>query len=142
VFDCAAHKVGPCRGCYACHYNGPCVQKDDFGIVRPHILEADIIVFATPVYYFGPTAQIKTVVDRFLSIAANDKLKNKKSVLLTTQGNPDVKIAEPTVAWYKAVANYNGWEDAGMVLATGVLDLGSVKNTHFGQDAYELGKSL
>ncbi len=58
-FDCAKHKVGGCLACNACGMNGPCVQQDDFIPLREQLLEADAIVLATPIYYFGVSAQLK-----------------------------------------------------------------------------------
>ena len=62
--------IKPCTGCVACGYEGPCVQKDDNQFVRSAVLDADMIVFATPLYYYGMSAQLKIVVDRFCSITA------------------------------------------------------------------------
>lgn len=72
-FDCAAHKVNGCRACNHCGMDGDCVLKDDFSIVRPYLLEADMVVFVTPMYYFGFSAQIKSVIDRFYAI--NGRIK-------------------------------------------------------------------
>ena len=66
-FDLADMDVKPCTGCVACGYEGPCVQHDDSQKIRAEILSADMLVFATPLYYYGMSAQLKTVVDRFCS---------------------------------------------------------------------------
>lgn len=67
-FDAAQKDVHPCIACNSCGMNGPCVFKDDFEFVRKHIADADMVVFATPMYYFGFSAQLKTVIDRFYAI--------------------------------------------------------------------------
>lgn len=90
-FDCAAHNTNGCLGCGHCWMNGECVQKDDFDIVRPHLLEADVIVLATPIYYFSFTSQLKKVTNRFYAI--NGKLLNKKSVLLASMVNLSERVA-------------------------------------------------
>lgn len=64
-FDLAKMNIHPCIGCVACGYEGPCVQKDDNQQIREAILGADMVVFATPLYYYGMSAQLKIVVDRF-----------------------------------------------------------------------------
>lgn len=67
-FDAAFKEVHPCIGCNKCGMNGPCIFKDDFEFVRQHIVDADMVVFATPMYYFGISAQLKAVIDRFYAI--------------------------------------------------------------------------
>jgi multimeric flavodoxin WrbA len=74
-FDCAHHKIAGCSACNHCGMNGDCALKDDFEIVRPHIVAADMVVFVSPMYYFGISAQLKTVIDRFYSI--NEQIKDK-----------------------------------------------------------------
>lgn len=60
----AAHsKISPSRGCVFCGYDGPCAQKDDMEHIRLEILEADTLVFVTPLYYYGMSAQLKILVD-------------------------------------------------------------------------------
>ena len=82
VVDVAALDIAPCTGCVACGYGGPCMQYDDFDELREQILASDMLVFATPLYYYGMTAQLKAVVDRFCS--ANPRISDKrlKSALL------------------------------------------------------------
>ena len=87
--DLRDKKVKACTGCVACGYNGPCVQKDDNGQIKEAILSADMIVLATPLYYFGMSAQLKTVVDRFCAYNSSINRKNMKSALLTVAWNAD-----------------------------------------------------
>ena len=65
--ECAA---AACRGCVACGYEGPCVQKDDVGMIRQQLLASHMVVFAAPLYYCGMSAQLKLVVGRFAPITA------------------------------------------------------------------------
>lgn len=65
AIDAAYSGVHPCTGCVACGYEGPCAQKDGMEQIRGQILAADMIVFATPLYYYNMSAQLKTVIDRF-----------------------------------------------------------------------------
>ena len=62
-FDSAFKNVHPCVACNKCGMNGQCVFKDDFEFVRNNIVDADVVVFASPMYYFGISAQIKAVID-------------------------------------------------------------------------------
>ena len=82
-FDAAFKKVHPCIACNRCGMNGQCVFKDDFEFIRKHIADADLVAFATPMYYFGISAQIKTVIDRFYAINGQIHVP-KKAVLMMT----------------------------------------------------------
>ena len=79
-FDSAFKKVHPCIACNKCGMNGDCVFNDDFNFVRDNIVDADMVLFATPMYYFGISAQIKTVIDRFYAI--NGKIHVPKKAAL------------------------------------------------------------
>ena len=141
-FDCAAHKVNGCMACNRCGMDGDCVLKDDFSIVRPHLLEADMVVFVTPMYYFGFSAQIKSVIDRFYAINGRIKGDPKKAAFLMAYANSAYKDAEAMRVHYATLANYLGWRDMGSVIAPGVWTAGSIRNTTYGEEAYQLGKSL
>ena len=140
-FDAAFKNVHPCIGCNKCEMDGPCIFKDDFEFVREHIVDADAVVFATPMYYFGISAQLKAVIDRFYAI--NGKIhRPKKAVLLLTYANTSDSEAEPIKKHYEVLLNYLGWQDAGQVIASGVWPVGAVEHTKYPQKAYELGKNI
>ena len=141
-FDCAAHKVNGCMACNRCGMDGDCVLKDDFSIVRPHLQEADMVVFVTPMYYFGFSAQIKSVIDRFYAINGRIKGAPKKTAFLMAYANSAYKDAEAMRVHYAILADYLGWRDMGSVIAPGVWTAGSIRNTTYGEEAYQLGKSL
>lgn len=85
--------INPCQGCYACRKQGKCIQQDDMQQVYPKIEEADGIVFATPVYMWQMTAQLKTAVDRLLPFLRENYVSTltpgKKVLLAATQGRED-----------------------------------------------------
>lgn len=140
-FDAAQKDVHPCIACNACGMNGPCVFKDDFEFVRKHIVDADMVVFATPMYYFGFSAQLKTVIDRFYAI--NGQIhRPKQATLLMTYAETSAAVAEPIKSHYDALLNYLGWKDAGQIIVPGVWPAGAVNGTEYVKQAYELGKSL
>ena len=140
-FDAAFKEVHPCIGCNACGMDGPCVFKDDFEFVRQHIVDADMVVFATPMYYFGISAQLKAVIDRFYAI--NGQIhRPKKAALLMTYANTAASEAKPIESHYQTLIKYLGWTDAGQIIASGVWTAGAVNQTSYPKQAYELGKSL
>ena len=122
--------------------DGPCVIKDDFNELRPHLLAADMVVFATPMYYFGISAQMKRVIDRFYAINGQIKGHYKKAAYLMTYADTAKKEAEPMLLHYRTLMDYLGWESVGEVVASGVWTAGSIRNTRYGEQAYQLGKSL
>ena len=141
-FDCAFKRVEPCRACNRCGMNGTCIYDDDFVKLRPHLISADVVVFATPMYYFGVSTQLKRVIDRFYAINGQIKGSPKKAAFLMTYADTSRKEAEPMLLHYRTLLDYLGWTSVGEVIASGVWTAGSVRNTEYPQQAYRLGKSL
>lgn len=141
-FDCAFKQVEPCRACNHCGMNGPCLFNDDFQELRPRLVEADMVVFATPMYYFGISAQMKRVIDRFYAINGQIKGAPKKAAFMMTYANTSKQEAEPMLAHYYTLIDYLGWTNVGSVVASGVWTAGSVQSTNYPQQAYQLGKNL
>ena len=141
-FDAAAGEVHPCLGCNHCNMDGPCVYDDDFTkILRPELIKADLIVFCSPMYYFGFSTQLKAVIDRFYAI--NGTLHTyKKCAFIMAYANTAPKDAEAMIAHYRTIAGYMGWEDIGSVIAPGIWTAGSIKGTKYCEEAYRLGRSL
>ena len=141
-FDIANMGINPCIGCISCGYEGPCVQDDDNEIIKREILSSDMIVFATPLYYYGMTAQLKIVVDRFCSYNSSLHSKKIKSVLLAVAWNSDDWTFESLESHYKTLVRYNHFEDKGMILGYGCGAPSMTKNSKYIKDAYELGKNI
>ena len=89
IINAAEADIHPCIGCIHCGYEGPCVQKDDMEFIRRQILEADMIVFVTPLYYYGMSAQLKILIDRFCAFNSSIQRKHMKSALLAVAWNND-----------------------------------------------------
>ena len=140
-FDLAEMNIKPCTGCVACGYEGLCVQKDDNEKIREVILEADMIVFATPLYYYGMSTQLKTVVDRFCAYNSSITRKHMKSALLTVAWNSDDWTFDALESHYKTLVRYLDFEDCGMVLGKGCGSLSMTKHTKYPKMAYEMGKT-
>ena len=141
-FDCAQRKISPCMACNSCDRNGPCVFQDDFEEFRPRIIEADVIVFASPMYSYGFSSQIKMAIDRFYALLGDLHGKTKRTALLMAYGEVEPEIAEPMIAHYHRMRRSLGWTDAGMVVAPGMWSAGAVNNTKYSQMAYELGLNI
>ena len=140
--DVARLDVAPCTGCVACGYEGPCAQHDGMGELRSAILSADMVVFATPLYYYGISAQLKTVVDRFCSFNASLTARHLKSALLAVAWNADDWTFEALVAHYRTLVRYLDFRDCGMVLGHGCGTPAMTRHSEAPRRAYELGRSL
>lgn len=139
-FDCAQRKVSPCIACNRCGMNGQCIFNDDFEQLRPHLVAADMVVFATPMYYFGFSSQLKTVIDRFYALNGQIKGSVKQSVLLMAYADTAPEEAEPMLSHYHTLLRYLGWKDSGTVVAAGMWPAGAVNGTEYSRQAYELGR--
>ena len=142
VIDVCKLKVNPCIGCVRCGYEGPCVQKDDNHIVRNALLNTDMVVFATPLYYYGMSAQLKIVVDRFCAYNSSLNSRHLKSALLTVACNADDWTFYALEAHYKTLVRYINFEDMGMVLGYGCGSPSMTRRSKYSDRAYLLGKDL
>ncbi len=142
IIDVAHENIHPCTGCVHCGYEGPCVQKDGVGSIRQKILTADMLVFATPLYYYGMSAQLKTLVDRFCAFNASLTRKRMKSALLAAAWNSDGWTFEALAAHYRALVRYLAFKDMGMILGGGCGTPSMTAASRYVRQAYELGKNL
>ena len=108
------------NGCLACEYchgkgEGTCIQKDDMAKVMPAYREADMIVYASPIYYFNMTAQLFAAIQRVYAIGKPAKAARAALLLSSASPNP----YEGAIATYKGMLAYTGIEDAGIITAAG-----------------------
>ena len=148
-------KVNGCLGCNACRYAKPCVQRDDFNSLVPKIRRADLIVFASPLYFWTLSSKIKAFIERFYCIAERDdkpplgryeKYPVHDCALLMTSADNFFWTLEQAASYYKfALVNYIGFNDRGMLLAGGCGETDGkpgIDKTDWLQRAYEFGKNI
>ena len=136
------YKVNPCLGCDACFKtNGVCAQKDDMTILYEKMSQADMLVIASPVYFYGISAQLKAVIDRFHN-PIRDTFHIKKIALLLVGAATLPELFDAILAEYNLCLNFFNIEDAGKVLVRGVKDKGDINNTNALNEAYTLGLSI
>ena len=102
VLDAAHMNLHPCIGCGKCGMNGTCVHKDDNSKIRDSLLTTDMVVFVTPIYYFGMSAQLKTVIDRFYSYTT--QLSGKKPFSLQPLGTATMTLCHTVPVTTKSCA--------------------------------------
>ena len=143
-FDAAFHRIQPCQACHACQQNGGmCAQRDDMDELYQKLLEADGVVFASPIYYNDICGQLKTVIDRFY--AREHELRTpKRAALLLAFGDDSPDAVKGVLYNFRAMLGFFGWTlaDADIVAACGCNSAGDVRKTNFPQDAYELGRRM
>ena len=138
----AAHKtLHGCIGCDHCHMNGPCIFDDDFTPLREPLVESDMVLFASPMYYFGMSSQIRAVIDRFYAIDQRI-MGGKQASLIATFWTTNLQRASGVVESYKNMLTYLQWTDRGVLLAGGVNDEGEVLRTDYPRQIYEFAKNL
>ena len=141
VFDAANEKTNPCRGCDQCGMDGACIFDDAIETkLMPQMLKADLLVLVTPLYYFGMSAQLKTVVDRFYS--RTTRLSGKKSMIIATAWNSADWTMEALQTHYETLVRYMSWQDVGQVWATGCGNRSMVERSEFGDMAFKIGAAL
>ena len=109
-------KINGCLACEYCHSKGEgkCIQKDDIEKLMPAYLESDMIVFASPIYYFALTAQLEAAWQRVYCIGKPAKATKAALLLSSASGFYDAAIAQ-----YKGFTAYTGLKDMGVCTATG-----------------------
>lgn len=135
--------INYCTGCGLCveNNNTGCSQNDDMTEVLDKIINSDIIVLATPIYFYAMSAQMKTLIDR--CCARYTQIKNKDFYFILTSADTEKTSLE------RAVESFRGFLDClenvkekHIIYATGVWKMGDVNKTDFPQQAYILGKSV
>ena len=135
-------KIGYCRACYYCRDNGgACVLKDDMAEVLQKMIDADVIVLASPVYFYSIDAQLKAVIDR--TLARWTEVKNKEFYYIVTCADGEKSAVEPTLACLRGYADcVSGAIERGVIYGTGVYQKGEIRASPAMKQAYEMGRSV
>lgn len=131
-----------CRGCLSCVKSLRCVIHDDADVIRAKMRNADVIVWATPVYYYSVSGQMKTMIDRSNPLYADDYAFRDVYLLATAAEDEPETVAGAQTA-------LQGWVDCfdkatlkGVVFAGGVNDKGEIHNHPALDKAFNMGKSI
>jgi multimeric flavodoxin WrbA len=132
-------KMNFCLGCEVCQRNGGiCIHKDDVSGILDKILACDVLVLATPVYYYGFAAQMKTLIDR--TFAKVGMIQNKDAYLLMTGASPRQGDMNVLVASYRSfIGCFDHVTDKGIVYGTGAMEKGEIGKESL-TAAYEMGR--
>lgn len=134
-------KIGYCNACYACRESGVCVLKDGMQEVLEKMAWADVIVMASPVYFYYIDAQMKAVIDRTLAQWTN--LTDKEFYYIMTAADDEDAAFDTAIACFRGFAVcLKGSKEKGIIRGGGVYEAGAVKGTKHMSAAYEMGKNV
>ena len=138
----AEKKIGCCRACYSCRdHAGACVIKDDMAELLQKMIDADVLVLASPVYFYSIDAQLKAVIDR--TVARWTEVKNKEFYYIVTCADEEKASAETTLACFRGYADcVSGAVEKGVIYGTGVYQKGEIKASPAMRQAYEMGQGV
>lgn len=143
-FDAAFRNVGGCHACETCYKTGKaCTFDDDFNSLAPSVLEADVVVFTTPVYWYSFPAQIKCVIDKLYSLCVGGKdVAGKECALISCCEEEDMSVLDGVRIPYERTAALLKWKSVGEVLVPGVLNVGDIDKTDGCKKAAALAEAL
>jgi multimeric flavodoxin WrbA len=142
IMRVAGMKIGGCRGCEYCFtHNGVCVQNDDMPPILDELHRVDALVFASPVYYFGVTAQLKLAIDRFFALLQKGMAVRRVALLMTCGDGTDAAAAS-SISMFRQISAYQKWEVAGIIVAPGLHDPGEIEGRAELEQASRLGANI
>lgn len=131
-----------CKGCMACQKLGHCVINDDVNAIMAKVLDAEVVVWATPIYYYEMSGQMKTLIDR-MNAMYSQEYKFREVYMLTTAAEDEPEVPK------RAEAGLTGWIDCypesrlvGTLFCGGVDKAREIEGNAKLQDAYEMGKNV
>ena len=138
----AEKKVGYCSACYYCRQSGGvCAKKDDMAEILQKMIDADVIVFASPVYFYSIDAQLKTVIDR--TVARWTEVKDKDFYYIITCADEEKASQDRTIECFRGYADcVEGTREKGILYGTGVYEKGEIEDSPVYEEAYHMGKTV
>lgn len=144
-FFLAGMSIHGCKGCFGGHSSKdcPCVQKDDMDQIYPAVKSCDVVVLASPLYYWNMSGQIRTAIDRLFALEEGDGnlLRGHgraSALLMAAEGHG----FEDVLPYYDHLMEHLQWKNLGHVLAGGNGEIGDIEGKPELQAAYELGSAL
>ncbi len=134
-------EINYCIGCGVCIKTHKCTQKDDTQEILEKMIDADVIVLATPVYFYTMNAQMKTLIDRCCS--EYTRMDDKEFYFIMTAADPEERSFDRTVESFRAFTScLNNPQEKGIVYGAGAWHVGEIQNTPAMDRAYKMGQSV
>lgn len=143
-FRAGKKKILGCQACKKCYSKGnACVFNDDFNELAPLAENADMLVLATPLYWFSFPMQIKAAIDKLYALyIGNRDVKIKSIAMLVCAETDDMADFDGIVRSYQLINNYLKWEDKGILLVPNVNEAGDILKTNALQEAQEMAGKI
>ncbi|MHC1696920.1 MAG: flavodoxin family protein [Geobacteraceae bacterium] len=134
-------RIDHCVACGACQGNGgQCVQRDDMAELLDKLIRADVIVMATPVYFYTMNGQMKTLIDR--TYARYTEISNKEMYFIMTAAVSRKVLLERTLEEFRGFTScLSGARERGVIYGTGAWSIGDIKGSAAMTQAYEMGRN-
>jgi multimeric flavodoxin WrbA len=138
--------IRECDGCHACWKGKDCSKDDDMRAIYEIIIQSDVIIFGTPVYWYGPTALMKAFIDRFVYFNCTEnrqKIKGLSAALAVPFEEDDLETARGVIEFFQKSLAYLEVELLGQIIVPGVGEKGAIRSKSQSlQQAYDLGRKL
>ena len=136
------YKVNYCLGCGVCNRTHQCVQHDDMAEILEKMVAADVIVMATPVYFYTMDGQMKTLIDR--TVPRYGEIQNKDFYFIVAAADTDPAMMERTIEGFRGFTEdcLSGACEKGIIYGTGAWQMGDIADSPAMQQAYEMGKQI
>ncbi len=133
--------IGYCLGCGVCNRTHQCVQKDDMKEILDKMVEADVIVMATPVYFYAMDGQMKTFIDR--TVPRYTEITDKDFYFIMTAADTDKQSLARTVEGFRGFTEdcLDGAREKGILYGVGAWQAGEIRNTPAMEEAYQMGRN-
>lgn len=138
----ASKNISYCCGCGVCNTTHKCIQKDDMAEILDKMVNSDVIILATPVYFYSMDGQMKTFIDR--TVPRYTEIKNKDFYFIMTAADTEKANLERTMEAFRGFTEdcLDGVNEAGVIYGTGAWQIGEIKNTSAYDEAYNMGKNI
>ena len=135
-------QIGYCRGCGVCNSTHKCIQKDDMAALLDKMVEADVVVLVTPVYFYSMDGQMKTFIDR--TVPRYTEITNKDFYFIMTAADTDSANLNRTMETFRGFTEdcLDGAREAGIIYGTGAWQVGEIETTPAYEEAYAMGKRV
>jgi multimeric flavodoxin WrbA len=134
--------IGYCVACYACKETHKCAQEDDMAGILEKMVNADVIVLATPVYFYTMCAQMKTLIDR--TLPRYTEIMDKDFYFIATMADTDNSAMDRTFDGLRGFSAecLRGAREKGVIYGSGAWQLGDIRHTAAMKQAYEMGRAV
>lgn len=135
------NKINYCIACYSCRNTGKCFQNDGMNEIIEKMIDADVLVFATPIYFYDVAGQLKTFIDRILPQYTKIRDKDFYFIATCADGRKEaISSSLQTInGFLDCVSNVNL---KGVVYGTGLYNVGEAENSNKSKEAYQMGKNI